>query len=119
MRGKIFGGLVEARIREAQARGALDNLAGEGKPLPKDPLEGLPHDQRIEALIQRAAGAAPEEVELIRDIAALRERREAATDPAEKERLGKELSKKSTRLRILFEASGRHVLVNSVLTSTK
>lgn len=116
MRAKDVHILVEARIQEAAAKGAFDNLPGKGKPLPKDPLEGLPHDERIAALIHRTAGSAPEEVELIREMAALRDEIEAAKDPQEKKRLGEMLQKKALRLTVLFEASGRNVLVHSDLT---
>jgi hypothetical protein len=116
MRARDFHVLVEARIREAEAKGAFDNLPGEGKPLPKDPLEGLPYDDRIAALIHKIAGSAPEEVELIREIAALRDAYDVATNPTEKKRIAAELQKKTTRLTILFEASGRNVLVHSELT---
>jgi hypothetical protein len=116
MRARDFHVLVEARIREAEAKGAFDNLPGKGEPLPKDPLEGLPYDDRIAALIHKNAGSAPEEVDLIREIAALREAHDIATNPTEKKRIAEELQKKTTRLTILFEASGRNVLVHSELT---
>jgi hypothetical protein len=116
MRARDFHVLVEARIREAEAKGSFDNLPGKGKPLPKDPLEGLPYDDRIAALIHRSAGGAPEEVELIREIAGLRDAHDAATNPAEKKRIAEQLGKKIMRLTILFEASGRNVLVHTELT---
>jgi hypothetical protein len=119
MRTKNVQMLVEARIQEAAAKGAFDNLSGQGKPLPKDPLEGLPYDDRMAALIHRTAGSAPEEVEIIRDITALREALDAAKDPLEKEKLDKTLQRKTLRLTMLFEASGRNVLANSSLTSGK
>jgi hypothetical protein len=119
MRAKDFQMLVEARIQEAAVKGAFDNLPGKGKPLPKDPLEGLPYDDRIAALIHRTAGSAPEEVELIREIAALRQAHDAAKDPLEKKTLGETLQRKTLRLTILFEASGRNVLVHSDLTKGK
>jgi len=119
MRSKDFSVLVEARIQEAAARGAFDDLPGKGKPLPRDPLEGLPYEERIAALIHRTAGSAPEEVELLREIAELREALAASQDPAEKQRLATALQKKTTRLTILFEASGRNVLVHSDLTKAR
>jgi hypothetical protein len=119
MRPRDFSVLVEARIQEAASRGAFDDLPGKGKPLPRDPLEGLPYDERMAALIHRSAGSAPEEVELIREIASLREELAAAQAPAEKKRIQAELQKKTTRLTILFEASGRNVLVHSLLTEPR
>ncbi|UQA58465.1 DUF1992 domain-containing protein [Polyangium aurulentum] len=119
MRPKDFSVLVEARIQEAAARGAFDDLPGKGKPLPRDTLEGLASEERMAALIHRSAGSAPEEVELIREIAELREALAAAQAPAEKKRIEAELQKKTTRLTILFEASGRNVLVHSPLTEPR
>lgn len=119
MRAKDFHMLVEARIQEAAVKGAFDNLPGKGKPLPKDPLEGLPYEDRIAALIHRTAGSAPEEVELIREIATLRDAREAAQDPQEKKRISDLLQKKTLRLSMLFEASDRNILVHSDLTKDR
>lgn len=119
MRAKDFQMLVEARIQEAAVKGSFDNLPGKGKPLPKDPLEGLPYEDRIAALIHRTAGSAPEEVELLREIAQLREARDAARDAEEKRKIAETLQRKALRLTMLFEASGRHVLVNSDLTKTR
>jgi len=116
MRPRNLGMLAEARIQEAAARGDFDNLPGKGKPLPEDDLAGLPYEDRIAAIIHRTAGSAPEEVQLIRECAELREALAAATDPAERARLEAELQKKTTRLAILFEASGWNVLVHSDLT---
>jgi hypothetical protein len=119
MRAKDFHMLVEARIKEAAVKGSFDNLPGKGKPLPPDPLEGLPYDERIAALIHRIAGSAPEEVELLREIDALRNARDAATDPQEKKKITELLQKKTLRLTMLFEASGRNVLVHSDLTKER
>jgi len=113
MRQRDFNVLVEARIREAEARGAFDNLPGAGKPLPPDPLAGLPYDERMAALIQRMAGSAPEEVELIRDIASLRAALAAEKNEAAQAKLGEALQKKTLRLSILFESTGRGVLLQS------
>lgn len=119
MRAKDFHMLVEARIQEAAVKGSFDNLPGKGKPLPKDPLEGLPYEDRIAALIHRTAGTAPEEVELIREIARLRETRDTTHDLQEKKRIDELLQKKALRLTMLFETSGRHVLANSDLTKVR
>ena len=119
MRAKDFQMLVEARIQEAAVKGAFDNLPGKGKPLPKDPLEGLPYEDRIAALIHRTAGSAPEEVELLREIAQLREARERAKTAEEQRTITEVLQKKALRLTLLFEASGKNVLANSELTKVR
>jgi hypothetical protein len=119
MKPKFLSSIAEARIQEAQRRGALDNLPGEGRPLPEDDLAGLSYEDRIAALIHRSAGGAPEEVELIRETAALRERIAKCSDPAERQKLSAELRKKALRLAALFESSGRYMLANSDLTRTE
>lgn len=108
---KGWNSLVEARIAEAQAKGAFDDLPGAGKPLPPDPAMSLPAEERRQVLLQRSLGAAPEEVTLLREIAELRERLAEAPDDATAAR---DLAKKRDRLRFLFEASGRHHLARDV-----
>ncbi len=111
MKTKDFGALVEARIKEAESRGVFDDLPGKGKPLPKDPLEGLPYEERMAALIHRCVGGAPEEVELIREIAELKDAIAAEQDQTKIGKMRETLAKKSMRLAILFESSGRGVLL--------
>ncbi len=60
--------LISARIREAEAQGAFDNLPGAGKPLP-------PCDDPENALLNRLvkdSGGVPEFVSLSRALARLR-----------------------------------------------
>lgn len=110
-----FDRLVEARIQEAASRGALDDLPGAGKPLDLNDLAGLSQEERVEALLIRSAGGTPEEVDLLREIAALREALERG--PTEKERplLVKQIRDKSLRLSMLFERTGRFMLANEAM----
>jgi hypothetical protein len=119
MKPKDLSSIAEARIQEAQRRGELDNLPGAGRPLPADDLAGLSYEDRIAALIHRSSGGAPEEVELIRETAALRERIAQTTDPTERQALSAELRKKALRLAALFESSGRYLLAKSDLTRSE
>lgn len=112
---KALDRLVEARIREAQQRGALDNLEGAGRPLDLDDLSGLSRDERVEALLMRSQGGTPEEVTLLRRIAELREA--LGKGPPEELRAGleTELREQSLRLSVLFEKSGRFLMASEVL----
>jgi hypothetical protein len=114
MSAKGLDRLVEARIQEAASRGVLSHLPGEGKPLDLDDLAGLSHEERVEALLLRSAGA-PEEVDLLREIAALREALAEAPPEPRRSRLAKELRDKSLRLSVLFEHAGRYILANDAL----
>lgn len=101
--------MVEARIRAAEREGKLSGLAGEGKPLPPDPVDGLPSDARFEVLLARSVGHVPEEVELLREIAALRAR---LADGDESVRA--QLADRELRLTILHEAAGRNLSASRV-----
>ena len=105
MTAKAIEGLVEARIREARANGAFDDLPGAGRPLELDDMRNLTPEQRLEALVLRSAGEVSEEVLLLREI---RERREAlarCTDPIECSRLRDEMQTRALAVSALFEAS--------------
>jgi hypothetical protein len=106
---KGFDALVEARIRAAQAAGAFEHLDGKGKPLPPDPADGLPSDARFEVLLARSVDAVPEEVELLREIEALRARVDAGDSEA-----AKPLAFKQLRLTMLHEAAGRNLSARNV-----
>ena len=94
-----FERLAEHRIREAQARGALEGLTGEA-------LQ--------EALILRGAGGVPPEVEAMRRVAALRERLGVAKSVAERRQLASELGQAEMEAALLFERTGRMTLARAV-----
>ena len=60
--------LVEARIERAIARGELNDLPGEGRPLSLDDDACVPSEIRLAYRILKNAGFVPEEVELRREI---------------------------------------------------
>ncbi|XXX79356.1 DUF1992 domain-containing protein [Sorangium sp. So ce134] len=106
--------LIESRIQGAIARGELDRLPGQGKPLKEDDLSGLSRDERMEVLLARCAGSAPEEVQLLREIAELREAIARAPAGPARQQLAQTLRDRALRLCLLFETSGKHVLVSLV-----
>ena len=63
--------LVEARIERAIARGELNNLPGQGRPLDLDDDARVAPEFRLAYRILKNAGFVPEEVELRREIADL------------------------------------------------
>jgi hypothetical protein len=63
--------LAEARIEEAIAQGALDNLPGAGRPLLLDDDRLVPEAVRHAYRILRNAGLVPPEVEARREVAGL------------------------------------------------
>lgn len=95
--------IVEARIRAALANGTLDDLPGAGKPLELDDFPGLTPEARMEALLLRTLGEVSEEVLLLREIRADRERIASVTDEAEQERLRTLVREKADKVGKLFE----------------
>jgi len=67
----MFDLIAERKIAEAQARGELDNLPGEGRPLELDDDALVPEDLRLAYRILKNAGFVPPEVELLREISQL------------------------------------------------
>lgn len=94
---------IEARIREAIERGDFDNLAGKGKPLNLDDYFNTPEDLRMAFAMLKSNEFVPEEVEIMREIAAIREQLNDTRDTSDKEALAKKLHDKSLALALMRE----------------
>ena len=64
----MFDLIAERKIAEALARGELDNLPGEGRPLELDDDALVPEDLRLAYRILKNAGFVPPEVEELSQI---------------------------------------------------
>ena len=95
--------ITEAKIREAMERGELDNLPGRGKPLNLDVYFNTPEELRMAYSLLRNAGIVPEEVELLQQTAALRERLSGTDEEAERSALRKQISEAQMRYGLLME----------------
>jgi DnaJ-like protein len=67
----MFDLIAERKIAEAIARGELDNLPGEGRPLELDDDALIPEELRAAYRILKNAGFVPPEVQALNDIATL------------------------------------------------
>lgn len=63
--------LVEQHIREAQEKGELSNLPGEGAPLKLEDDSGVPSELRTAYRLLKNAGYLPPELEMRRDALAI------------------------------------------------
>ena len=86
--------LIDARIREAEARGDFDDLPGAGKPLPEcdDPENALLNR------LTKEAGGVPPHVLLARELEALRLQLREEPDRTERRRVMKEISMMEARI---------------------
>ncbi len=98
-----FGKAVDAIIKEAQARGEFDDLPGAGKPVDLEAYFNTPEDLRAAYAILKNAGILPQEIELLQDIAALKEKLAAEKSEAEQSRLRREIEKKRLEFNLLME----------------
>jgi hypothetical protein len=94
---------VDEKIEKAIARGEFDNLPGKGKPLDLDAYFATPEDLRLGYSILKNANVIPEEIELLRQIEALKKSLESSSTPLEKEVLRRQLSEKLTGFDLRME----------------
>lgn len=94
---------IEEIIQAAQARGEFDNLRGQGKPQDHSEYFSMPEEDRMAFTVLKNAGYAPPEVELLKEIDALRSQLAAAKSGAERAHLVKQLDEKTLALNLLQE----------------
>lgn len=102
----IFARIAEERIKEAIERGEFDRLPGAGKPLKIEDLSHVPEELRSSYLMMKNAGYLPEEAHLLKEMVSLRDLLNAARDDGERSELGRRLSEKQLRYRMLMEQRG-------------
>ncbi len=100
-----FSKLTEAQIAKARAEGQLDDLEGEGQPLPKREGEGfLDAGLGVGLRAMSQAGVVPEEIELKKALDEARARYAKAETDEEKHAIMKELAELNLKYEIAREA---------------
>ena len=94
---------VEEQVRRAIEAGEFDNLPGKGKPLDLRAYFETPEDLRMAYSILKSNNFVPEEVELLKEIDALKKRLESSSDEQRNTKLKKEITEKTFAFRILIE----------------
>jgi Domain of unknown function (DUF1992) len=100
---RLLPTLAEARIREAIARGDLNDLPGSGKRLELENLSQVPEDLRAGYLLLKNAGVLPEEMQVRKEMVTLEALLDACADAEERTRLRKDLNWKMIRFHVLME----------------
>ena len=98
---------IDEQIKRAIAAGEFDNLPGKGKPIDLSAYFETPEDLRMAFSILKSNNFVPEEVEMLREIEALKKRLEASADEEQKIRLKKEITEKSYTFNMLIEKRKR------------
>jgi len=79
-----FDRIVEAIIKEAMERGEFDNLPGKGKPIDLTEYFETPEEVRLAHSVLKNAGMTSREVELLKEIAELKQILAAVLDEKKK-----------------------------------
>jgi hypothetical protein len=98
-----FDKIVEALIKEAQERGEFDNLPGKDKPIDLSSYFEMPEEVRLTQSVLKNAGMTSPEVQLLKEIAELRQVQEAVTDETKKHEIRKQIQKKQIEFNLMME----------------
>lgn len=94
---------VEAIIKEAMERGDFNDLKGKGKPLDLNAYFETPEDLRMAYSVLKNAGMVSGEVELLQEIAALKERLAATYEENQRNRIKKIIAEKQLQFNVMME----------------
>jgi len=94
---------TEETIRKAIERGEFDNLKGQGKPLDLTAYFNTREDLRMAYSMLKSNEFVPEEVEMLKEIAALKKQLSTCTSDKEKMELTKKLNERQLALAVAME----------------
>ena len=98
---------VEEKIQKWLAENPGERLPGTGSPLDLDEYFRWPEDMRLAYSLLKGSGHIPEEVELLRDLADLKQRLQRCTDPIGKKDLQRFIEEKEVALNLKIERARR------------
>jgi hypothetical protein len=102
-----FDKLVEEKIKQAQERGEFDNLPGKGKPIDLTSYFETPEDVRLAQSVLKNAGFTSHEVELLNEIAGLKQVLASMLDETKKQDIQKQIQEKQIEFSVMMERQKR------------
>ena len=99
----MFNKTVESLLQEAIARGEFDDLPNKGKRLDLTEYFNTPEETRVAASILKNAGVKPPEVELLRQIAELKNQLAACEDKGKQAKIQKRIEMLQMEFNIAME----------------
>ena len=103
-----LGKIVEVLIKEAQERGEFDDLPGNGKPIDLTSYFETPEDVRVAQSVLKNAGITSPEMQLLREIAELKQVLTAIVDTGKKEEIQAKIQQKQIEFRLMMERQKRN-----------
>ena len=98
-----FDRIVEAIIKEAMERGEFEDLPGKGKPIDLTAYFDTPEEVRLAHSLLRNADMVPREVDLLKEIAELKQIPAALLDEKKKQEIQGQIEKKQIEFSLMME----------------
>jgi len=98
---------VEEIIKQAMARGEFDDLAGAGKPIDLSAYFDTPEEMRLAYSVLKSADILPQEAELLKEIAALKEAAENEKDMTKRGCLLKQIESRRLEFNLRMDRQKR------------
>lgn len=98
-----FDRIVESKIQEAMERGEFDNLPGKGKPIDLTEYFETPEEVRLAYSVLKNAGMTSREVDLLKEIAELKQVLAAVLDHGKKQEIEKQIRQKQVEFSLNLE----------------
>ena len=102
-----FDRIVEAMIKEAMGRGEFDNLPGKGKPIDLTEYFETPEEIRLAHSMLKNAGITSREVDLLKEIAELKQLHGALLDEKKKQEIEQKIQQKQVEFSLMMEQQKR------------
>jgi hypothetical protein len=102
-----FDRIVEAILKEALERGEFDNLPGKGKPIDLTEYFETPEEVRLANSVLKNAGMTSREVDLLKEIAELKQILAALLDEKKKQEIEKQIQQKQVEFSLMIERQKR------------
>jgi hypothetical protein len=102
-----FDRIVEAIIKEAMERGEFENLPGNGKPIDLTEYFETPEELRLANSVLKNAGMTSPEVDLLKEIAELKQVLKAILDEKKKAKIERQIQQKQVEFSLLMERQKR------------
>jgi len=102
-----FDRIVEALIKEAMERGEFDSLPGKGKPIDLTEYFETPEEVRMANSVLKNAGMNSREVDLLKEIAELKQVLTAVLDEKKKQEIEQQIQQKQVEFSLMLERQKR------------
>ena len=102
-----FDRIVEAIIKEAMERGEFDNLPGKGKPVDLTEYFETPEEVRLANSVLKNAGMTSREVDLLKEIAELKQILAGILDEKKKREIEGQIRQKQLEFSLMMERQKR------------